>query len=223
MPPRTPSAQHDHAEAGRVADPRLAGVLAYNQARKRNSRENILAAAIKLFCRDGYASVSIEDITAEAGVSRITYYRHFPSKSAIVLELFHRAAAEGAPLLLAVEAIDYRDRGAVMRWLTEFFAGDRDVQGVLRVLSQANVEESDFNKQVQPFISEMIRALGKTIPAFDLEPDQRQWVKAWLLIYTILDQSNHAATHSGVAANPLMIEVLADSFLDFVRDRDAAT
>ena len=36
-----------------------------------------------------------------------------------------------------------------------------------------------------------------------------------LPIYTILDQRNHAATTEGVAANSMMIEVLADSFLDF--------
>jgi AcrR family transcriptional regulator len=208
-------------------DPRMAGLLAFLQQRKQSSREKLLAAAIKLFCRDGYAAVTIEDITDEAGVSRITYYRHFPTKSAVALELFKQAAAEGAPRVLAIGALDYRDRPTVVQWLADLFAADRDMQGILRVLSQANVEEADFSKQVQPFIFELIAALGRQIPAFDVDPDQpcdqRRWVKAWLLIYTILDQSNHAATRSGVATNPMMIEVLADSFLDFVRGGGDAT
>jgi AcrR family transcriptional regulator len=208
-------------------DPRMAGLLAFLQQRKQNSREKLLTAAIKLFCRDGYAAVTIEDITVEAGVSRITYYRHFPTKSAVALELFKQAAAEGAPRVLAIGALDYRDRPTVVQWLADFFAADRDMQGILRVLSQANVEEADFSKQVQPFIFELIAALGRQIPAFDVDRDQpcdqRRWVKAWLLIYTILDQSNHAATRSGVATNPMMIEVLADSFLDFVRGGGDAT
>jgi AcrR family transcriptional regulator len=209
-----------------AGDPRLAGMLAYNQQRKKSSRENILSAAIRLFCANGYADVAIEDITAEAGVSRITYYRHFPSKAAIALELFQRAAAEGAPRMLAIGAFDYRDRPTVVRWLTDFFAADRDMQGILRVLSQANIEEADFSKQVQPFIFDLISALGKKIPAFDLDRnkpgDQRRWVEAWLLIYTILDQSNHAATRSGIAASPIMIEILADNFLVFLSKGDAA-
>ena len=208
------------------ADPRMAGLLAFNQNRKASSRENLLMAAIKRFCRDGYAAVAVEDITSEAGVSRVTFYRHFASKSAVALELFQRAAAEGAPRMLEIGALDYRDRATVVQWLADFFAADREMRGILRVLGQANLVEADFSQAVQPFIFDLIGALGRTIPAFAIDPDQpaeqRRWVKAWLLIYTILDQSNYAATRSGVASNPMMIEVLADSFLAFVRGDDKA-
>ncbi len=205
---------------------RMAGMIAYNQRRKENSREKLLSAAMRLFCKDGYAGVSIDDITAEAGVSRMTYYRHFPSKADIALEIFKRVAeTEGTPRILAIAALDFRDRPTVVQWLTDYFAANRDIQGILRVLSQANMAEADFSKQAQPLIIDLIRGLAQQIPAFDLDPDkpshQRQWVKAWLLIYTILDQSNHAATRSGIAANPMMIEILADSFVDFVREGDA--
>ena len=203
-----------------AAEARVAGLLAFNKLRKQSSREKLLAAAIKLFCRDGYAAVSIDDITAEAGVSRITYYRHFPSKAAVALDLFEQAAAESAPRMLSIAARDYRDRAVVTDWLTDFFAADRDVQGILRVLAQANVDEADFSKQVQPFITALVTELGKAIPAFAIDRDdagqQRRWVKAWLLIYTILDQSNHAATRSGIAQDPEMIHVLSDDFLVFV-------
>jgi AcrR family transcriptional regulator len=202
-------------------DPRMAGLLAFNQHRKASSRENLLAAAITLFCRDGYAAVGIEEIAREAGVSRVTFYRHFPTKAAVALELFQRVSAEGTPRMLQIAALDWRDRDTVRQWLADFFAADRDMRGILRVLSQANIEETDFSQAVQPFIFNLIAALGKSIPAFAIDPDcpadQRRWVRAWLLIYTILDQSNHAATRSGMANNPMMIEVLADSFLGFVR------
>jgi AcrR family transcriptional regulator len=198
----------------------MAGLLAFHQQRKQTSRENLLAAAIKLFCRDGYAAVTIEDITDEAGVSRVTYYRHFPTKSAIALELFRQAAAQRAPQMLAIGTRDYRDRQTVVQWLAGLFAADRELRGILRVLSQANVEEADFSEKAQPFIHELIAALGRKIPAFDIDPDktsdQRRRVEAWLLIYTIMDQGNHAATRNGISTNPMMIEVLADSFLAFV-------
>lgn len=197
-------------------DARTAGIRVFNQLRKQRSRQKLLAAAIKLFCRDGYAAVSIEDITTEASVSRITYYRHFPSKAAI----------ESAPRMRAIGAVDYRDRTAVVHWLSDFFAADRDVRGILRVLSQANIDEADFSRKVQPFIAELIAGLGQMIPAFALDRNapaaERRWLRAWLLVYTILDQSNHAATRSGVANDLLMIELLADTFLDFVGAEDGA-
>lgn len=212
-------------------DARMAGLLAFNQLRKQGSREKLLGAAIKLFCKHGYGAVSIEDITAEAGVSRITYYRHFPTKSAVALELFQRSTAEGAPRVLAIGRLDYRDRPTVVEWLADFFAADRDMQGILHVLAQANVEEADFTGKAQPFIAELISKLGTMIPAFAFSgsnlasnlalAEDNRWVKAWLLIYTILDQSNHAATRSGIANNPMMIEVLADGFIDFVSSHEA--
>ena len=141
----------------------MAGLLAFNQQRKQDSREKLLNAAVKLFSRDGYGAVTIEDVTAAAGVSRITFYRHFAGKSAVALELFRRASLEGGPRLLSVARIDYRDRAALVSWLTDFFAADRDMRGILRVLSQANVEEADFSQQVQPFIVNLIAKLGETI------------------------------------------------------------
>jgi AcrR family transcriptional regulator len=218
--------QDDDRTVSGSAEARIAGLRAFNQLRKKGSREKLLAAAIKLFCRDGYGAVSIEHITAEAGVSRITYYRHFPTKAAVALELFNQAAAEGMPRMLSIGLLDYADRAAVVQWLSDFFAADRDVAGILRVLSQANVEDADFSKQMQPLIGELILGLGQMIPAFRFDHDtpagQHRWVKAWLLVYTILDQSNHAATRSGIASNPFMIEILADSFLDFVNGHKGA-
>ena len=209
----------DATDEGAV-DPRIAGLLAFNHSRKLDSREKLLLAATTLFCRDGYAAVSIEHITAEAGVSRVTFYRHFTAKSAVALELFERAAEQSAPRMLAIGGRDWRDRATVVAWLEEFFALNRDMQGILRVLSQANVLEADFSRDVRPYIFGMIEGLGRAIPAFAIDPDapgdQRRWVRAWLLLYTILDQSNHAATRFGIAANPMMIEVLADNFLEFV-------
>ena len=211
----------EDAEIPAIADPRLAGLFAYNDKRKRSSRGNLLLAATELFCRKGYAAVSVEDITTQAGVSRVTFYRHFPGKSAVALELFQRATEIAAPHMLAIGARDFRDRAVVTEWLRDFFDLNREMRGILRVLSQANVEEEeDFSQAVRPYVLEMVAALGSSIPAFAVRADDpdggRSWVRAWLLIYTILDQSNHAATTQSMATNPMMIEVLADSFLEFV-------
>ena len=208
---------NDEAEERSAVAARMAGLVAFNHQRKQSSRENLLFAATKLFCRDGYGAVSVEHITSEAGVSRVTFYRHFATKAAVAMELFHRAAAEGGPHIQAIGNRDWRDRSTVVTWLTEHFAAGREKHGILRVLTQANVAEADFTKAAQPFIFDMVAALGKAIPAFDFKDDTYRRTKAWLLLYTILDQSNRAATTSGLASDPTMIEVLADSFLDFVR------
>jgi AcrR family transcriptional regulator len=53
-------------------------------------KERILAAAADLVARNGYHSVSMADIGAAAGVTGSAIYRHFESKSAVLVALFDR-------------------------------------------------------------------------------------------------------------------------------------
>jgi AcrR family transcriptional regulator len=53
-------------------------------------KERILAAAADLVARNGYHSVSMAEIGAAAGITGSGIYRHFESKSALVVALFDR-------------------------------------------------------------------------------------------------------------------------------------
>jgi AcrR family transcriptional regulator len=56
-------------------------------------REQILAAATTAFARSGFAATSLDDIAAEAGITRVLLYRHFESKTDLyqaVLDRVHR-------------------------------------------------------------------------------------------------------------------------------------
>ena len=44
-------------------------------------REQILAAATRAFARYGFTATGLDDIAAEAGVTRVILYRHFDSKT----------------------------------------------------------------------------------------------------------------------------------------------
>ena len=49
------------------------------------ARERVLATALALFYRDGIRATGIDRVIAEAGVTKVTFYRHFPSKDALVV------------------------------------------------------------------------------------------------------------------------------------------
>ena len=189
--------------------------------RKPGSRERLLAAAAEAFCRSGYFTVSVEDIAKEAGVSRMTFYRHFNSKAALALDLFRQNVERGLPRFVSIISSDYGDRATVERWIAGVFDADRRSGQLLRVFIQANAGEPDFTHSAQDLIGNLIAELGKGIPAFaiDRETERRRWLEAWLLIYEILDQSNHAARGAGIAAEPEVIVILADRFVAFAADR----
>lgn len=48
------------------------------------ARERILDSAARLFIRDGYRATGIDKIIAESGVAKMSLYRHFASKNALI-------------------------------------------------------------------------------------------------------------------------------------------
>ena len=54
------------------------------QARVSEPRERLLRTASEIFYRDGIHAVGVDRVVAEAGVTRATFYRHFPSKEDLV-------------------------------------------------------------------------------------------------------------------------------------------
>src|SRR5450432_3858848 len=53
-------------------------------------RERISQAAYELFSREGTQTVGIDSIIARAGAAKMTLYRNFPSKDALILDFLSR-------------------------------------------------------------------------------------------------------------------------------------
>jgi AcrR family transcriptional regulator len=53
----------------------------------RRARERLLDIAEDLFYRDGFHAVGLDRILTDAGVTKTTFYNHFSSKQALVLEV----------------------------------------------------------------------------------------------------------------------------------------
>jgi len=57
-------------------------------------RTELLDAAWRLFYRDGYHAVGIDTVLAEAGVAKMTLYKHFPSKEDLIAAVLERRSRE---------------------------------------------------------------------------------------------------------------------------------
>jgi len=62
--------------------------------KREQTRQRIYEAALDVFRRDGVRSARIEDITRIAGVSRATFYFHFPTREDVLLQLLHQSEFE---------------------------------------------------------------------------------------------------------------------------------
>lgn len=67
--------------------------------KKERTRRELYAAAMALFAARGFDAVTVEQICEAAGVSRATFFLHFPTKSALLIEFHQELARELATLL----------------------------------------------------------------------------------------------------------------------------
>jgi AcrR family transcriptional regulator len=73
---------------------------------KAETRQRLIAAALELAATKGFDAVTVADIAQRASVSEMTFFRHFPSKAAVMIEdpydpliaqaILDRPAAESA-------------------------------------------------------------------------------------------------------------------------------
>ena len=104
-------------------------------------RQHLLATAWRLFYRDGYRTVGIDTLLAEADLAKMTLYNHFPSKDDLIVAVIGKRSEEVLAGLAGAVAVAGRSREArllaVFDWLEVLFAS-KDFNGCafIRALSE---------------------------------------------------------------------------------------
>lgn len=78
-------------------------------------RDHLVATAARLFCRHGFHATGIDRVLDEAGVAKMTLYKHFASKDELIVASLGAVAAESREAALA--AIDAAGRSPRRRLL----------------------------------------------------------------------------------------------------------
>lgn len=71
--------------------------MPYTPEHKHETRQKILESARRLFNRRGFSEVSIDEIMANAGLTRGGFYRHFRDKEELYAEAVRRFLCRDAP------------------------------------------------------------------------------------------------------------------------------
>jgi AcrR family transcriptional regulator len=145
------------------ATPSAAGQRLHRSAR----REQILVAAIHAFARNGYAATSLEDVAAEAGVSKVILYRHFESKADLYRAVLDRACAR---LAATVGAGDYTP-GSVDALID---AASEEPDG-FRLLFQHAAREPEFRQQMDAFREQMATVAYRQLAGQISDPVWARW------------------------------------------------
>ncbi|WP_438444999.1 TetR/AcrR family transcriptional regulator [Gorillibacterium sp. sgz5001074] len=78
------------------------------ETRKRELKEQMFLKAVELFHRKGYENVTVDEIVAECGVAKGTFFNYFPKKEHVLLHL-------GAMQLEKLEELVAKHRGMELK------------------------------------------------------------------------------------------------------------
>src|SRR3981081_471034 len=87
MTPIETSGPRRHPQAGRHAGARLDQRTRAARAEGRETRDELLTAALRVFARRGYREAGVDEIAAEAGYSKGALYWHFSGKEELLMAL----------------------------------------------------------------------------------------------------------------------------------------
>ena len=133
---------------------------------KGERRQHILAASRDVFAKLGYHAATIDDVVAEAGVARGTFYLYFEDKRAVLSDLIDRFFAQ---LIEVIQRIDV-SKGAppVSEQVLENIRGILRVcladRGMTKVLfTDAQGVDSEFDRKLGTFYDAVVQLLTESL------------------------------------------------------------
>jgi len=135
--------------------------------------EQILAAATEAFARSGYAATSLEDIAAEAGITRVVLYRHFDSKTDLYQAVLDRMCAR-LDAHVADPAGGFTDASidGLLEAAAESPAG-------FRLLFNHALREPEFSERIEKFRADITAAAYLQIAALVPDEGLARWARSW--------------------------------------------
>jgi len=112
-------------------------------------RDRLLATARRLFTRHGASNVGINDVTAAAGVARMTLYNNFPSKDALIVAVYEEMARATLQALSEMET-----------------SGRSDEENILAVFDHFGRSGHEADYRGCPFIHASLQAADASGPIY---------------------------------------------------------
>ena len=167
---------------------------------KSERRQQILTAARDEFAKRGYHQTTIDDIVAQAGVARGTFYLYFEDKRAVFSDLIDRFAAQLAMTIVRITTDDPDANVAAqvrenIRRIIGTCLGDRAMTKIL--FNDAVGVDPAFDRKLMNFYDSMVGLLTESLrdgQALGVVSDGEPRVLAYLTLGALKELLYQAVT-----------------------------
>lgn len=128
----------------------------------RLKRERIVASAVELFYRQGYARTTLEQVADAMDVTKPFIYAHFPSKADLLAEICSRAIRHAHEVLNRILVEEGTQTERLERIFSEFLLAVLDNQAAAVIYSR---EETELNQVDRDAINGLRRAFDRKLVA----------------------------------------------------------
>ncbi len=193
------------------------------QRRKDARPDEILAAALELFTRHGYAATRLADVAARAGVSKGTLYLYFPNKAELFKALVRRALL---PNLAEAEARAARFSGSSRELLDQLIVQfaravvDSPLSGITKLVIS---EAGNFPEVSRFYFEEVIQRAQRLVESILARGIRRgefrriDTAAAWrLVVAPLVLQILWKHTFQAYEAEPVRLERYVAAHLDLL-------
>jgi AcrR family transcriptional regulator len=182
------------------------------ERKKERTRQEVYAAAMKLFADRSYHQVTVEEICEEADVARTTFFAHFPSKSALLREYSQVVATRFRESRWESEAPATEQLRALATLVMETWFAQAEIMGAMLVESSlptfAQLERKEEENPILELVEDIIR-LGHSRGEF------RPRIAADIAAQAFLSTGSIMLAAAAERRAELSPEDLRDEFLDW--------
>lgn len=168
----------DHVDAAAERRPTL------RDQQKQQTRRGLLDSAREQFVERGYAAVTVDDIAAQVGCSRATFYLHFSGKADVLQKIGaetmeQRAVAVYADLDAVLESGSQAEFTRWMRRALEWFETN---QAILPAWDEAVAIEPEFKAIARRAINELPAAMPRYLARWGTDREDEARLRIELLV-----------------------------------------
>jgi len=186
---------------------------------KKESRDKIVAAANALFARCSYISTSIEDIAREAGISRVTFYKHFKNKLEVAIGILDQYASHMIDDYGSLGRYRDPDTAQIAAWIKRILALWRSQRDSMDTLASLVRQDAQIGARRTRAYTRTIARLGDGIPAFAVAAsgtNEEAHIRAHLLLIELENLCYELVISEWPVNEDMAVNVLAEHFRDFI-------